>query len=204
MVPRKPRRKRRWWGRRDLAASSSMPQAKSICSTSCFSLPVSTGWVGIDMSCLISEGIPASDVLGYRAKWLATPSVRRPIFRPCRCRRTLVWHDAGRRFGAERDDHASRLLLKTGGRARIERLAVLTAFSARQFQRRFRTEVGLSPKHYARTIRFDAALVAHLCRAAAPLDRYSPPGRLFRSGAFHPGVPRAGWRPAKSFHRRLE
>ena len=108
-VPFKPRRKRRWWGCRDLAASSSMPQAKSICSTSCFSLRGLKPVVGVDISCLISEGIPASDVLGYRAKWLSD-AVRSATHFPSRVAAAeRGWHDAGRRFGAERD--RSRLAL---------------------------------------------------------------------------------------------
>jgi AraC-like DNA-binding protein len=56
---------------------------------------------------------------------------------------------------------ASRVLLATRGRARIDRLIEPSGLSARHFQRRFMTQVGLSPKLYARTIRFDAALSAH-------------------------------------------
>jgi AraC-like DNA-binding protein len=51
--------------------------------------------------------------------------------------------------------------LATQGRARIDSLVERSGMSARHFQRRFTAQVGLSPKHYARTIRFDAALLAH-------------------------------------------
>jgi AraC-like DNA-binding protein len=40
--------------------------------------------------------------------------------------------------------------------------------SARQFQRRFTAQVGLTPKLYARTIRFDHALRAHRDDPARP------------------------------------
>lgn len=122
--------------------------------------------VGVDMSRLINEGIPASDVLGYRARWLSD-AVRSATDFPSRVAAAERWFGAMLEGSSARDgiDHASRLLLKTGGRARIEQLAARAGLSTRQFQRRFRTEVGLRPKHYARTIRFDAALVAHL---AAP------------------------------------
>jgi AraC-like DNA-binding protein len=56
---------------------------------------------------------------------------------------------------------ASRLLFSTGGRARIASVTKRTGLSARHFQRRFTAQIGLSPKLYARTIRFDAALSAH-------------------------------------------
>jgi len=39
--------------------------------------------------------------------------------------------------------------------------AAYPGLSARHFQRRFTTQIGLSPKLYARTTRFDAALTAH-------------------------------------------
>jgi len=125
--------------------------------------------VGIDMSCLINEGLPASDVLDYRAKWLGD-AVRSAADFPSRVAAAERWFGAMLEESAVRDgiDHASRVLLKTGGRARIESLAARAGLSARQFQRRFKTEVGLSPKHYARTIRFDAALVAHLAAPGRP------------------------------------
>jgi len=125
--------------------------------------------VGVDMSCLINEGIPATDVLGYRAKWL-DDVVRSATDFPSRVAAAERWFGAMLDGSASRDgiDRASRVLLKTAGRARIEPLAARAGLSARQFQRRFRTEIGLSPKHYARTIRFDAALVAHLAAPGRP------------------------------------
>ena len=58
-------------------------------------------------------------------------------------------------------DRASRLLVMTRGRARIDALAKQAGLSPRQFQRQFGQQVGLSPKLYARTVRFEAALTAH-------------------------------------------
>jgi AraC-like DNA-binding protein len=65
-------------------------------------------------------------------------------------------------------DHTSRLLLAARGRARIDSLVERSGLSARHFQRRFTARVGLSPKLYARTIRFDAALIAHRDAPARP------------------------------------
>ena len=64
---------------------------------------------------------------------------------------------------ASRDgiDRASRILLATRGRARIDALVERSGMSARHFQRRFTAQIGLPPKLYARTARFDAALMAH-------------------------------------------
>lgn len=56
---------------------------------------------------------------------------------------------------------ASRRMIAVRGYARIEDLVAKSGFSASQFQRRFATQVGITPKLFARTIRFDRALVAH-------------------------------------------
>jgi methylphosphotriester-DNA--protein-cysteine methyltransferase len=58
-------------------------------------------------------------------------------------------------------DRASRILLATRGRVRIDALVERSGMSARHFQRRFTAQIGLPPKLYARTARFDAALTAH-------------------------------------------
>jgi AraC-like DNA-binding protein len=50
----------------------------------------------------------------------------------------------------------------------MDSLVQRSGLSARQFQRRFTAQVGLSPKLYARTIRFDAALIAHRDTPAKP------------------------------------
>ena len=76
---------------------------------------------------------------------------------------------AERWFGMMQDEgsvqdgigYTSRLLLASRGRVRIAQLVKQSGLSARHFQRRFVSQVGLSPKLYARTIRFDAALTAH-------------------------------------------
>jgi len=126
---------------------------------------------GIDMSQLVNEGIPASDVLGYRAVLLGD-AVRLAKDFPSRVAAAERCLGAMLEQCAARDgiDHASRLMLRTGGRARIDAVTARSGLGARQFQRRFKEQIGLSPKHYARTIRFDAALVAHL---AAPGRRWT-------------------------------
>jgi AraC-like DNA-binding protein len=53
---------------------------------------------------------------------------------------------------------AARRLLLTGGCARVSDMARATGLSPRQFERRFRTYVGVPPKLYARIARFEAAL----------------------------------------------
>jgi transcriptional regulator GlxA family with amidase domain len=54
---------------------------------------------------------------------------------------------------------ANRFLLERGA-LRVDDAAESAGLSIRQFERRFITQVGLSPKHYARIARFDAALEA--------------------------------------------
>jgi AraC-like DNA-binding protein len=117
---------------------------------------------GVDMRMLINEGIPAGDVLGKSAAELNDAVRLAPDF-SSRVAAAERWF--GRmleRADAENGiDHVSRLLLSAKGRARIDSLVEKSGLSARQFQRRFATETGLSPKVYARTIKFDTALMAH-------------------------------------------
>ena len=83
-------------------------------------------------------------------------------------------------------DHASRLMIAVQGRMRIEYLVTSSGLSASQFQRRFAAQVGMTPKLFARTIRFDRALVARSQRPKPALDRHYPRTWLLRSGSFYP------------------
>jgi AraC-like DNA-binding protein len=118
--------------------------------------------VGIDMTGLINEGISAPDILGKSASALSDVVRSAPDF-ASRVAAVERWFGQMLERSAPKSaiDHTSRLLLRTRGSARIDSLVELSGLSARQFQRRFRTQVGLSPKLYARTVRFDAALRAH-------------------------------------------
>ena len=58
-------------------------------------------------------------------------------------------------------ERASRLLMAAQGCSRIDNLVRRSGLSASQFPRRFASEVGMTPKLFARTIRFDAAITAH-------------------------------------------
>jgi AraC-like DNA-binding protein len=125
--------------------------------------------VGIDMTCLVNEGIPARSVLG-RAASVLNDAVRSASDFDSRVSAAERWfghmlEDAAPESGI---DHASRLLLKTRGGARIESLAKRSGLSPRHFQRRFSAQVGLPPKLYARTVRFDAALRSHHEAPAKP------------------------------------
>jgi AraC-like DNA-binding protein len=117
---------------------------------------------GIDMTALVNEGVTARDVLGKKAS-LLSDAVRSASDFPSRVAA------AERCFGDMLDeappedgiDQTSRVLLATHGQARIASLVERSGLSARHFQRRFTTRVGLPPKLYARTSRFDSALIAH-------------------------------------------
>src|SRR5262249_18390116 len=118
--------------------------------------------VGIDMRLLVDQDPPASEVLGQSATKLSDAVRSAPDF-PSRVRaveQALAAMLSGREPGGA-ISHASRLLVKTGGRMRIDDLVRRSGLSARQFQRRFAAEVGLAPKSYAQLIRFDRAMVMH-------------------------------------------
>ncbi|NOJ47808.1 helix-turn-helix transcriptional regulator [Bradyrhizobium archetypum] len=125
--------------------------------------------VGLDMTSLVNEGIPARDVLGKSAV-LLSGAVRSASDFDARVAAAERW------FGMMQDDspaqdgidYTSRLLLASRGRVRIDQLVKQSGLSARQFQRRFTVQVGLSPKLYARTVRFDAALTAHRNEPSKP------------------------------------
>ena len=118
--------------------------------------------IGIDMTSLVNEGITARDVLGRWASQLSD-AVRSAWDFNSRVSAAERWFGSMLEYSAPESgiDHTSRLLLATRGRVRIDALVERSGLSARHFQRRFTAQVGLSPKLYARTIRFDSALIAH-------------------------------------------
>lgn len=118
--------------------------------------------IGIDMTSLVNEGIAARDVLGRYAVGLDDAVRSAPDF-VSRVAAAERWFGKmlERSIAEDGIDHASRVLLATRGGTRIDSLVDLSGLSARQFQRRFTSQIGLSPKLYARTVRFDFALTAH-------------------------------------------
>lgn len=57
-------------------------------------------------------------------------------------------------------DHVARLIRRAGVSPSVSGLAARLDMSTRQLQRRFAEQVGLSPKLYARTVRFEAVMEA--------------------------------------------
>ncbi|HKO69525.1 MAG TPA: helix-turn-helix domain-containing protein [Bradyrhizobium sp.] len=125
--------------------------------------------VGIDMTSLTNEGVAARDVLGRYAP-LLNDAVRSAQDFASRIAAAENWFGMMLERSApdDRIGEASRTLLTARGNLRIDTLVKQSGLSPRQFQRRFTTQVGLSPKLYARTTRFDHALTAHRNQPATP------------------------------------
>jgi AraC-like DNA-binding protein len=117
---------------------------------------------GINMASLVNDAPAASDVLGRSALALDDSVRLAPDFssRVAAVERWIAMTMEKREPDAAIEG-ASRLLMAGRGRARIGNLVRRSGLSASQFQRRFAIEVGMTPKLFSRTIRFDAAMAAH-------------------------------------------
>src|ERR1700681_910744 len=117
--------------------------------------------VGINMVSLVNQDPAASDVLGKSAVALGDAVRAAPDFylRVAAVER-WVGMMLDKRGTDDTIDYASRLMIAVQGRVRIETLVRSSNLSASQFQRRFAAQVGMTPKLFARTIRFDRALFA--------------------------------------------
>jgi AraC-like DNA-binding protein len=69
----------------------------------------------------------------------------------------LIRKALGRRHDVKLVQSAARLLYHTRGQCRIEELADACHTSVRQLERRFQHAIGVSPKFYARALRFEQA-----------------------------------------------
>lgn len=117
--------------------------------------------IGIDMTALVNQDPAASDLLGSSAKFLGDAVRMAPDF-DARVAAVERWIGTAleRRGADDTIGFASRQMIGVRGRSRIEDLVARSGLSTSQFQRRFATQVGMTPKLYARTIRFDRALLA--------------------------------------------
>ncbi|MEG3087764.1 helix-turn-helix domain-containing protein [Sphingomonas sp. PB4P5] len=123
---------------------------------------------GIDMSALVDEGVVASDIVGAASERLRDAVLGASDF-AARVARAEQWVQ-DRTTNARPLDavaHAAWLLSRAKGRLRIDMLARRAGLGERQFTRRFTTQVGLPPKLYARTIRFNAVLATKEARPDA-------------------------------------
>ena len=127
--------------------------------------------VGINMSSLVNQDPAASDVLGRSAVTLGDAVRAAPDFA---MRVAAVERWVGMMLDRRGPDgtigQASRRLIETRGKVLIGNLVTGSGLSASQFQRRFAAQVGMTPKLFARTIRFDRALAA---RRNAPNRRWT-------------------------------
>lgn len=117
--------------------------------------------VGVNVTSLVNQNPAASDVLGKSAAALGDAMRMAPDFdrRVAAVERwigtMLERRDADCAIGL-----ASRRMIAARGSARIEDLVAQSGFSASQFARHFEVRVGMTPKLFARMIRFDRALAA--------------------------------------------
>ncbi len=118
--------------------------------------------VGINMASLVNNAASVSDVFGGSALALEDSVRLAPDF-PSRVASVERWVAMmmEKREPDSTIEGSSRLLMAGQGRVRIDNLVRRSGLSASQFQRRFAIEVGMAPKLFARTIRFDAAMAAH-------------------------------------------
>jgi AraC-like DNA-binding protein len=116
---------------------------------------------GVPMRALVNEGVPADDVLGGAAKRLRDGIMSAPDFE-ARIATAQRWVAECLAVAPPVDQVAwsAAALHRSGGQLSIRPLARRAGLSDRQFTRRFETQVGLTPKLFARTVRLNALLDA--------------------------------------------
>lgn len=118
---------------------------------------------GMQMTETVDEGLPLADVLKEETAQLEVALAKSVTFeqRVALAQAWIAgWLEQARAY--DEIDHIARLLAKTGGQVRVSRLADRAGLSARQLQRRFLRDVGVTPKFYGRLTRFEAALAARI------------------------------------------
>lgn len=116
---------------------------------------------GLGMDQIADEAAPA-DELGIKPLDDLIDQIRRGSDFEARARIADDWiaHRLAWSRAAEPLDRIARLIRRAGGAPPVAEMAARVGLSPRQLQRRFSEQVGLSPKLYARTVRFDAVLNA--------------------------------------------
>lgn len=161
---------------------------------------------GVPMPEIVDEGIDLVDLLGPPGRRLRDMVLCAPDF--------AARADATERWVAERlveaaaattVDRAAGVLARTHGVVPVMALAARTGLSVRQFERRFREAVGLTPKFYARTTRLARALDLKVTRPdlgwaeIADIAGYSDQPHLVRDCTALAGAP-----PARFVARSVE
>lgn len=121
---------------------------------------------GQPMAEMVNQGAPAGDVIGSAAGELSD-ALRRAGDFGMRVAAAQKWIRRRMETATPVDQvgHLAATLQRAAGRLRIDDLAHRAGLSNRQFTRRFVNQVGLTPKLFARTVRFNAVLSA---KAIAP------------------------------------
>jgi AraC-like DNA-binding protein len=116
---------------------------------------------GLGMDQIADRGAPADD-LGLKPLDDLVDQVRRGRDFESRARIADDW--VAHRLAWARPqapvDRIARLIRRAGGAPSVSELAARAGLSTRQLQRRFVEQVGLAPKLYARTVRFEAVLAS--------------------------------------------
>lgn len=116
---------------------------------------------GMGMDQITDQAAPVED-LGLKPLSDLVEQVRRGADFETRARIADDWiaHRLAWARAAEPMDRIARLIRRAGGAPPVAEIAAKVGLSPRQLQRRFIEQVGLSPKLYVRTVRFDAVLDA--------------------------------------------
>lgn len=116
---------------------------------------------GLGMDQIVDQGVGTGD-LGLKPLDDLVARVRKGADFDARVRIADDWiaHRLAWARPIEPVDRLARLIRRAGGAPGVAEMAARAGLSPRQLQRRFIEQVGLSPKLYARTVRFDAVLEA--------------------------------------------
>ena len=124
--------------------------------------PAARMLLGLPLGELTDATVALEEVLGPGARLLPERLLAQPTWQ-----RRFALMDAliARRLGAARAPapelvHTWARLVQTGGSARVEALAGEVGWSRRHLAERFRAELGLTPKAYARVVRFERVVAA--------------------------------------------
>ncbi|MGA0546167.1 helix-turn-helix domain-containing protein [Brevundimonas sp. VNH65] len=123
---------------------------------------------GLNMSGVADAGAPVRD-LGLPAVEALVDVIRRAPDFETRVRHCEAWLRL-RLASAPPEDATARLAraIRRGAvNASVANLAARSRLSPRQLQRRFREQVGVTPRLYARTVRFEALINARMASPAA-------------------------------------
>lgn len=157
---------------------------------------------GLNMSTVADAGVAVAD-LGLRAVEDLVEVIRSGTDFETRVRRCEAWF-ARRLASTAPEDAASRLarvIRRGGASAPVPELARRADLSTRQLQRRFVEQVGLAPKLYARTVRFDALMDARMRNPTETWTQlaqrfgYFDQAHLLRDAHEFAGVAPGAWDP---------